>query len=134
MNNVVLPTSPRHKHLRLVINSSLSWKDHIDVVYTSCARQIGILARLRGKLPWGIFAEIFSGFIRPRMEFACVLLSEGNRAKLERVQDHFCRHQVCFPPLTLHFDYHTQILFYKIKNSLTPAYLIELLPKSLTKR
>ena len=43
------PRVTTHKHLGVHINSRLSWQDHIDHVYTDCARKIGILRHLQRK-------------------------------------------------------------------------------------
>ena len=50
MNGVTLPTCTTHKHLGITLNSSLTWQDHINSIYSTCARQVGILARLRNVL------------------------------------------------------------------------------------
>ena len=53
----------------------------------------------------------------------------GPIAKLVKLQESFCRrHHVMVPPVKKRFDYHTLILFYKIKSNLAPASLTELLP------
>ena len=50
MNGVTVPTCTTHKHLEITLNSSLTWRDHINFIYSTCARQVGILARLRNVL------------------------------------------------------------------------------------
>ena len=50
MHGSYIPRVTTHKHLGVHINSRLSWQDHIDHVYTDCARKIGILRRLQRKL------------------------------------------------------------------------------------
>ena len=45
----------------------------------------------------------------------------------------FCRrHQIVLPQLQQRFDYHTLVLFFKIKSNLAPPYLTELLPQLLS--
>ena len=34
-----------HKHLGVNFNNTLSWQQHVDKVYTSCARRIGMIRR-----------------------------------------------------------------------------------------
>ena len=50
MNGVTLPTCTTHKHLDITLNSLLTWQDHINAIYSTCVRQVGILARLRNVL------------------------------------------------------------------------------------
>ena len=112
------------------INSRLSWQDHIDHVYTDCARKIGILRRLQRKLGSRALRKIFIGAIRPRLEYACPVWSGGNTSKLVKLQELFCcRHQIVLPQLQQRFDYHTLVLFFKIKSNSAPPYLTKLLPQ-----
>ena len=47
-----------------------------------------------------------------------------------QLQELFCRrHQIVLPQLQQRFDYHTLVLFFKIKSNLAPPYLTELLPQ-----
>ena len=130
MHSSYIPRVTTHKHLGVHINSRLSWQDHIDHVYTDCARKIGILRRLQRKLRSRALRKIFIGAIRPRLEYACPVWSGGNTSKLVKLQELFCcRHQIVLPQLQQRFDYHTLVLFFKIKSNLAPPYLTELLPQ-----
>ena len=118
--------------LALLINNSLSWSDHIDDVFTKCARHVGILNSLRKKLSKRCLTRIYKGYIRPRLEYACAVWSGGNTSKLLKLQQKFCRqHQVQLPNLSNRFKFHTLTLFYKIRNGLAPTYLSEILPETL---
>ena len=130
MHGSYIPRVTTHKHLGVHMNSRLSWQDHIDHVYTDCARKIGILRRLQRKLRSTALRKIFIGAIRPRLEYACPVWSGGNTSKLVKLQELFCRrHQIALPQLQQRFDYHTLVLFFKIKSNLAPPYLTELLPQ-----
>ena len=77
-----------------------------------------------------LFGKIFIGAIRPRLEYTCPMWSGGNTSKLVKLQELFCRrHQIVLPQLQQRFDYHTLVLFFKIKSNLAPPYLTELLPQ-----
>ena len=133
MNGVRVPACERHKHLGTIINSTLSWSDHINETYTKCARQVGVLYSLRRKLSKKCLLKIYKGFIRPRMEYASAIWSGGNTTKLCKLQQKFCRRlQVELPSLDKRFKYHTLTLFYKIRNGQTPRYLEEILPATLS--
>ena len=93
-------------------------------------RKIGILRRLQRKLGSRALRKIFIGAIRPRLEYACPVWSGGNTSKLVKLQELFCcRHQIVLPQLQQRFDYHTLVLFFKIKSNLAPPYLTKLLPQ-----
>ena len=103
-----------NKHLGITIQSSLKWSRHICNVYTACARRVGILRRLKRKLQPSTILKIYTGTVRPLMEYACAIWSGGPTAKLKKLQRSFCRsHGVSLPPLQTRFDYFTLMLFYK---------------------
>ena len=53
-----------------------------------------------------------------------------NTSKLVKDQELFChRHKIVLPQLQQRFDYHTLVLFFKIKSNLAPPCLTELLPQ-----
>ena len=43
MNGTQIPQVTSHKHLGVNFNNTLSWQQHVDKVYTSCARRIGMI-------------------------------------------------------------------------------------------
>ena len=123
MGGVTVPQVDHHKHLGIHFNKSLTWTDHVNEVFSSCARGIGMLRRLRRILPIANAAirRIYVGSIRPILEYTCPVWCGGPIAKLVKLQESFCRrHHVTLPPVKKRFDYHTLILFYKIKSNLAP--------------
>ena len=62
MNGTQIPQVASHKHLGVNINNTLSRHQHVDKVYTSCARRIGMIRRLRRKLPPGC-SEVNLGYV-----------------------------------------------------------------------
>ena len=72
----------RPKHLGITVNSTLSWSVHIKSVYINCIRKIGMLKRLKRKLHPSAFKRIYTGAIRPKMEYACTVWSGGPTSKL----------------------------------------------------
>ena len=82
MKGVLIPQVKTHKHLGLTINNALKWTDHINNTHSTCARQVGILRRLRKKLDPSVIKRIYTGAIRPKMEYACAIWSGGTTTKL----------------------------------------------------
>ena len=129
MGGIQIPKVTEHKHLGITIQSSLKWSRHICNVYTACARRVGILRRLKRKLQPSTILKIYTGTVRPIMEYACAIWSGGPTAKLKKLQRSFCRsHGVSLPPLQTRFDYFTLMLFYKIRMRLSPQSLQNMLP------
>ena len=123
MRGVLIPHVRTLKHLGLVLNESLTWSDHISSVYTACARMIGILRRLDGTIRSPAMKRIYTAVIRPRMEYACAVWSGGPTGCLQRLEDSFAkRHSLSLPPLEKRFEYHTLVLFYRVRANLAPTY------------
>ena len=73
--------------------------------------------------------RIYVGAVLPIMEYACPVWSGGPVAKLIHLHESFCRrNQTSLPPLQKRFDFHTLVLFYKMRKNLTPSYLSSLMP------
>ena len=70
MRGVPIPEVKHHCHLGLVMNSKLSWTEHIKDVHGTCSRMIGVLRPLRRRLQGTTVKAIFISAIRPRMEYA----------------------------------------------------------------
>ena len=65
------------------------------------------------------------------MEYGCAVWSGDNISMLQKLQDRFCReNQVKLSPVLARFNYLTLLLFFKIKNKLSPPYLQRLLPQA----
>ena len=133
MDGTIIPQVTAHRHLGVMLNQKLTWNNHIDNLYTSCARRVGILRRLRNKLQSQVFKKIFIGSIRPKLEYACAVWSGGPITKLIRLQEAFChRHKVHLPPLQKRFQFHSLVLLFKMRQKLSPRYLSSLLPETMS--
>ena len=76
--------------------------------------------------------EFFDGYVHPWLEHPCALWYGGNYQKLVKLQDKFYqRHQIRLPPLKARFEYHTAVLFFKIRSDLSPIYVANFLPASI---
>ena len=58
MDGTIIPQVTAHRHLGVMLNQKLTWNNHIDNLYTSCARPVGILRRLRNALQSHVFKKI----------------------------------------------------------------------------
>ena len=119
MDCMIIPQVTTHRHLGVMLNQKLTWNNHIDNLYTSCARRVGILRRLRNRLQSQVFKKIFIGSIRPKLEYACAVWSGGPITKLIRLQEAFChRHKVHLPSLQKRFQFHSLVLLFKMRQKL----------------
>ena len=129
MNGTQIPQVTSHKHLGVNFNNTLSWQQHVDKVYTSCARRIGMIRRLRRKLHPVVLKRIYLGAVLPKLEYGCPVWCGGPTQKLIKMHANFCRRNgTALPSLQARFDYHTLVMFYKIHTKQAPSYLTSLLP------
>jgi hypothetical protein len=78
-----------HKHLGMTITSDLNWSSHIDKVLHSCSKVLNILKALKYKADRKALDTIYSSFIRPKLEYGCVLFAGAQKstlAKLDRLE------------------------------------------------
>ena len=129
MAGIPIPQVKIYKHLGVIFNDTLTWRNHIDKVYERCAQRVGILRRLRRTFPSRALRRIYVGAVLPIMEYACRVWSGGPVAKLIHLHESFCRRNQTSPaPLQKRFDFHTLVLFYKMRKNLTPSCLSSLMP------
>ena len=57
MDGTIILQVTAHRHLGVMLNQKLTWNNHIDNLYTSCARRVGILRRLCNKLQSQVFKK-----------------------------------------------------------------------------
>ena len=126
MESTKIPKVTTHKHLGITVNSTLSWSDHIKSVYINCARKIEMLKRLKRKLHPSAFKRIYTGAIRPKMEYACTVWSGGPTSKLVDLQNFELsadvRHPIAVITKTVRL-FHTCIIFYSTHTP-SPKFLV----------
>ena len=80
----------KHKHLGLILNCTLTWKDHVDYVCSKAAQRIGLLHRIRKRLSALAIRSVYLTSVRPVLEYAAQLawcgLSAQDINHLERLQ------------------------------------------------
>ena len=79
----------KHKHLGLILNSTLTWKDHVDYVCSKAAQRIGLLHRIRKRLSALAIRSVYLTSVRPVLEYAQLAwcgLSAQDINHLERLQ------------------------------------------------
>ena len=126
MESTKIPKVTTHKHLRITVNSTLSWSDHIKSVYINCARKIGMLKRLKRKLHPSAFKRIYTGAIRTKMEYACTVWSGGPTSKLVDLQRTFCRrHNIQLPSLQKTVRLFDTCIIFQSTHTPSPKFLVQ---------
>ncbi|KAI8491337.1 hypothetical protein Bbelb_309700 [Branchiostoma belcheri] len=82
---------PTYTHLGLTVHQSLRWTEHAQLTSNKARRTMGLLWKLRGKLSQEALELAYFTLIRPKLEYASILLTNITAAAskiLERVQYH----------------------------------------------
>ena len=138
-----------HKHLGVVYSNDCTWQEHLDYIKTKAWVRINIMRKLKFKLDRCSLQTIYFSFIRPIIEYYDVVwdnctLYEAN--ELEKIQKEAARivtgatklvsidslySETGWETLALRRKKHKLQLFYKMQNSLTPDYLLSLVPENV---
>ena len=89
LNGVAIPQVTSVKHLGIFLSSDLQWKDQLHHVIRKVSGSIGMLRRMRRRLPAIFVKTIYVSVIRPSLEYAAAVwgnLCQSDTWLLERVQ------------------------------------------------
>ena len=145
-NGVQVVQSKEQKHLGIIFSEDMKWTKHVSYITNRAHTKIGLLYKNSIYLSNNQMSYFYKSAIRPIVEYASVVfdcLSLYNSICLENVQRRAAR--VCTGAMKrtelnkmlndLGWETLSQrrtnaklILFYKIKNKLTPTYLSNIMP------
>ena len=87
-NNKKLPVVNKVKFLGLILDSKLSWKDHINFIIDKCRSRINLLKCISG-YSWGASKEtlcyIYKAFIRSRIDYASEIYNSACHSILSKL-------------------------------------------------
>jgi hypothetical protein len=136
---------PEHCHLGCVNTQNMSWDSHIRNNIKKAAPRVNLLKRCASKVPRSCKINIYKTFIRPLLEYGCVLFdncSENLSQLLEKTQRNvaiICTRaysatshinllkELGWPTLKKRREYYKLTIMYKTINNLTPIYLKSIL-------
>ena len=144
LNNTAINEVTVHKHLRVIFNNKMSWRDHINDICKKCNKRLDIIQKMRCILPRSCIEKLYKSFIRSLLDYTDVIYDnccKFDTDKLEHVQCRACiiatgairltKHktllqEVGIETLKSRRRHHRLVYLYKIKNKLTPSYLSNL--------
>ena len=72
-NNAIVTKSPYQKHLGIILDPKLTFKNHINIVTTKINKTIGLLHKLQNLLPRTALITIYKAFVRPHLDNSEIL-------------------------------------------------------------
>ena len=137
------------KHLGLILDEKLNFKDHLRVTLDKANRGIGILQKLRHYIPRQSLVTLYKLFIRSYLDFADVIYDQPtNKSFCDKLESLQYNAVLAITGLIsgtskeklykeLRLDYLSSrrwfkrlSMFYKILKNQSPSYLYELIPQS----
>ena len=128
------------KYFGVILDSCLSWNDHIDLISTKISPRLGMLRKARKVIPREACITLYDTMILPLFDYCsavwdgCGKTNRDNLDKLQRravsiiegrkIQHHEINHTLSWPSLESRQKYQICLQIFKCLNGLAPAYLL----------
>ena len=93
-NNVNVTQSIYQKHLGIILDSKLTFENHLNMVTTKVNKTIGLLRKIQNLLPRTALKTIYKAFVRPHLDYGDILYDQAFnlsfKQKLESIQYRAC--------------------------------------------
>ena len=76
-NNINVKRVDSHKHLGLVLDDKLSFKDDLKTKIEKESKGIHVLRKLRSHIPRSSLITIYKSFIRPSLDYADIIYNQA---------------------------------------------------------
>ena len=145
-NNTLTPTNS-HKHLGMILDSKLNFKNHLSEKISKANKGIGIIRRLYNFLPRASLVNIYRAFVRPHLDYGDIIYDNSSNATfsqmIESVQYNAALaitgaihgssrdklyQELGFESLHDRWWFRKLCFYYKIRHNMCPLYLTDLLP------
>ena len=147
-NQIDVKRVPHQKHLGLILDDKLNFKQHAKVLIDKASKGIGVIRKLRYSIPRQALVTLYKSFIRSVLEYADVIYDQPSNGsfsdKLESVQynaalaitgairgtskDKLYK-ELGLEHLSARRWFKRLCLFHKIYHNKSPSYLYRLIPQ-----
>ena len=150
-NNANVNQSIYQKHLGIILDSKLTFGNHLNMVTTKINKTIGFLRKLQNLSPKTVLITIYKAFVRPHLDYGDILYDQAFnlsfQQKLESIQYRVCLaitgarrgttrekiyQELGLESLQLRRWYKKLALFYKIYKNKNPFFLFNLIPEKVS--
>ena len=73
-----------HKHLGMILDSKLSYENHLQSVFSTINKIIGLLRKFQPTLPRKFLVTIYKSFIRPHFDYGDVIYDRAYNESLHQ--------------------------------------------------
>ena len=93
-NNTNVTQSIYQKHLGIILDSKLTFENHVNMLTTKINKTIGLLRKLKNLFPRTALIKIYKAFVRPHLDYGDILydlaFNLSFQQKLESIQYRAC--------------------------------------------
>ena len=86
IDNVKIKPADAHKHIGGTLSADSKWSKHINNVVVKASRQIAVLRKIKFKVSRNFLENIYMTFIRPLLEYSCVVWDNCNVADADSLE------------------------------------------------
>ena len=84
LNSTDVQIADSQKHLSLILDSKLSFNEHIENKITKCNKLIGLMKKLSLILSRKSLLTIYKSFVRPNLDYADIIYNKPSNQSLKR--------------------------------------------------
>jgi len=85
IDNIHLERVKQTKFLGVIINERLTWDDHISLVCTKVSKHVGILRRIKNKIPVSLLRSLYFTLVNPYFEYCNIIWATCSSVVLEKL-------------------------------------------------
>ena len=94
--NQYLEPSHTVKYLGLVIDSILSWHDHIDYISSKISKSLNIIAKLKRHVTVQSLVSVYYALVHPYLTYGCILWGNNYEVSVGKAtKQSYKNHQQC---------------------------------------
>ena len=84
-NNNILTPSDSHKHLGLILDNKLNFKNHLSEKISKANKGLGVIKRLYKFLPRASLVNIYRAFVRPHLDYGDIIYDNSSNATFSQM-------------------------------------------------
>ena len=86
-NNIQVERAPHHKHLGILLDEKLNFKQHIDTTILKINKGISVITRLRHSLQRKSLMTIYKAILRPLIDYGDIIYGQlQNESSCEKLE------------------------------------------------
>ena len=86
-NNSIVNVTSIHKHLGMILDSKLSFDEHLKSVLKRISKTVGLFRKFQGILPRTSLITIYKSFVRPHLDYGGIIYNQAfNESFHQRIE------------------------------------------------